>query len=199
MAVLISHLSRRHQRVLMLCPCVFTCVVFALPRWWLTPRWSWWWGWRPRRSCPDVRVVVVCPAGARPSAEIGSRSGDQRPPGGPAMESASVRMRRVRQAAHGNPFPVSGWYDSSPSAQAGPERSGDVHPGGVPPASDQLASDHGPGNTVCLGYVDDALMSSNPGVSSKSLLCVARGHCSNRAVAATHASAVLSRLPIFSL
>jgi len=41
-----------------------------------------------------------------------------------------------------------GGYDPPAGAQAGPRRPGDAHPGGVPPAPDQLASDHGPGHRL---------------------------------------------------
>jgi len=54
-----------------------------------------------------------------------------------------VRVRPVRQTAHGNPCPVYGWYDSSPGAPAGPGHPDrcpsrpmsiqtDVHPGRCP-------------------------------------------------------------------
>ncbi|MCE2526768.1 MAG: transposase family protein [Actinomycetia bacterium] len=58
---------------------------------------------------------------------------------------AAVLVRSVWEAAHGNPYSVSGWYDSSPGTAVGPRRPDDAHPGGVPPAPCELASDHGPG------------------------------------------------------
>ena len=80
---------------------------------------------------------------------------------------AAVRVRSVWEAAHGDPSPVCGEYHSSPGAAVGPRRPGDVHPGGVPPAPCELASDHEPGHRLVRAGPNQATASEMSGVADR--------------------------------